>query len=206
MVIDPQPLTALGIRAVVDGLKDVELLASVDSREAFTQQLVTYRPVLVIVDYMESDFMSSGDLREIQSLSPDTKILVISADEDRRRILDVLQMEISGYLTKGCRLDEISTALENILRGEKYFAQKILALMLDQSVHPEKRKGSSLTEREKQLLTLLAKGYSTLKAADELHVSPHTIHSHRKKIIRKLGIQSPTQYVVHAIEMGLIKI
>ena len=99
------------------------------------------------------------------------------------------------------------SAIKAIVKGEKFFSQQVLNIMLESSAKREVREVSQeLTEREKELLKLLAKGYSTQRAADEMNLSPHTIHTHRKNIIKKLNIKSPTQFVLHAIDLRLITI
>jgi two-component system invasion response regulator UvrY len=97
-------------------------------------------------------------------------------------------------------------AIQSTAKGEKFFCHKILDIILEKHFAPAPRglDPTVLTIRETEILKLLAAGYSTQKIADQLHVSPHTIHTHRKSIIRKLNIKSPTEFVIYAMDFGLI--
>ena len=99
-------------------------------------------------------------------------------------------------------------AVYSVARGEKFFCHKILNIIMEKHFSPEPVEvvPGILTIRETEILKYLASGYSTQKVADELYLSPHTVHTHRKSIIKKLNIKSPTQFVVYALDFGLIKV
>jgi DNA-binding NarL/FixJ family response regulator len=169
--------------------------------------LEKHKPDLLITDYNLANYITPDDLKIVKEISPATNILVISADDDKGTILDVLQLGVKGYLTKACSREEIMMAIQSTARGEKFYCHKILDIIMEKhfSPVPETFDASILTARETEILTLIAQGKSTQTIADNLHLSPHTVQTHRKSIIRKLNIKSPTEFVIYAIDFGLIK-
>lgn len=208
LLADNQSLTASGLVHLfekTDGLKSVGL---VKHRGEFHTLLKEHQPDLLVADHHLPDYISEKDIAQVKEISPLTEILIISSDRNRTNILGVLKMGAKGYLTKDCSQEEILTAISKVGKGEKFFCQSILDIIIEGSfaqTEEAPKPKNVLSEREKELLVLLAKGYSTQRAAETLNLSPHTIHTHRKKIIKKLNIKSPTQYVLVAMELGLLK-
>ncbi len=151
--------------------------------------------------------MSIDDLKEATEFSKDTNVLIISGDNNKSSILDILQLGVKGYLTKECSKDEVLHAIHSTSIGEKFFCHKILDIIMEKTFSPEPEAcdPTILTARETEILRYIANGYSTQRIADELHLSPHTVHTHRKSIIRKLNIKSPTEFVIYAIDLGIIR-
>ena len=208
ILADYQPLTAAGFVHVFERMNDVALMDCVKSRSDFLPLLRKHTPHLVIADCSREDYILPEDILEVCESGLPTNILIISSYDEPKSILAMLKSGVKGYLTKDCSEEEIVSAVRTTARGEKFFCQKILDLIIEGPVKEQaetERTFHGLTQRELELLNLLAKGYSTQRAADTLHLSPHTIHTHRKKIIKKLDIKSPTQFVIYAIEFGLIK-
>jgi len=207
LLADTQHLTAAGLTHWLQNQQGYHVVGLATSKDELTTLLQKHKPELLIADYTVNGQLSIDDLRVSHSYSPNTNILILSSDDDRQRILQVLQLDVKGFLTKQSTQQEVMSAIKAIVKGEKFFSQQVLNIMLESSAKREVREVSQeLTEREKELLKLLAKGYSTQRAADEMNLSPHTIHTHRKNIIKKLNIKSPTQFVLHAIDLRLITI
>ncbi|MGC3945399.1 MAG: response regulator transcription factor [Chryseolinea sp.] len=207
LIADNQPLTAAGIAHILEDRNDVSVLGFVGSAHELPSLLKEHSPTVLIVDYDLDGYISRDDLAEIRNHSPETNVLVISSGNNKAAILQVLQLGVIGYVTKHCSRKEITQAISAVAKGEKFYCSKILDIIMEKhfSASPPEVTPSSLTARETEILTLLASGYSTQKVADELHLSPHTVHTHRKSIIRKLSIKSPTEFVIYALDFGLIK-
>lgn len=184
----------------------MDIIDTVQSKGDLEILMAKHTPTLLIVDYNLPGYISINDLKKASTASKETNILIISADNNTATILEVLQVGIKGYLTKECSRDEVMHAIHSTAKGEKFFCHKILDVIMEKtfSSGPEAKDLSVLTPRETEILGYLARGYSTQKIADELHLSPHTVHTHRKSIIRKLGIKSPTEFVIYAIDLGII--
>lgn len=207
LIADNQQLTSAGLHHILDEKDDMTIVDLVTSRDQLEALIRQHEPHLLIADYNSPDYISIDDLAVVKSHSPNTNVLVISSDNNKQSILQVLQSGVIGYLTKQCSKKEILMAVYSVSKGEKFYCHTILDIIMEKRFSPESAESlvNTLTARETEILKLLASGYSTKRLADELHLSPHTVHTHRKSIIKKLKIKSPTQYVIHAMDLGLIK-
>lgn len=207
LLADKQALTAAGLIAILNERDDVTIVGQVPASESLNGLLDEHKPELLIVDYNLTGYINPDELPTLRSRFPQTNVLVISSDDDKASILRVLQAGVIGFLTKDCSREEILMAVYAVARGEKFFCHKILNIIMEKHFSPEPVEllPGILTARETEILQLLASGHSTQKIADELFLSPHTVHTHRKSIIKKLSIKSPTEFVIHALDFGLIK-
>ena len=207
LLADSQPLTAAGLVQFLSDKDDVAIVGEVKARSEFQELVNDHKPSLLIADYNIPGFITIDDIRTLSDVSPETNILIISSDNNKETILKVLQLGVKGYLTKECSKEEVVMAIQSTAKGEKFFCHKILDIILEKSFAPEPEAcdPTVLTIRETEVLKLIASGYSTQKVADTLFLSPHTVHTHRKSIIKKLGIKSPTEFVIYAMDFGIIK-
>ncbi|HLT71483.1 MAG TPA: response regulator transcription factor [Cyclobacteriaceae bacterium] len=207
LLADRQPLTAAGFTYLLSRDADFELIGEVQHRDNFAGMLEKHKPDLLVVDYNEPGYLTIADLAGVRDSSPATNILIISADNDKPQILEVLKLPgVCGYLTKSCSREEILMAVRSTAKGERFYCHKVLDILLEKSFGPTEADcdPTVLTTRETEILKLIASGKSTQQIAKVLNVSPHTIHSHRKSIIRKLNIKSPTEFVIQAITLGIL--
>lgn len=201
---DNQPLTAAGIRFLIEAGSEAEIIGTVHDVSRMVEITRDLKPDLLIADYNIPNYLS---LDKLENVITDTNVntLIISSDNNHQSIRKSLKIGIKGYLTKECSSDEVTLAIRSTSKGEKFFCHKILDVIMEkESSATIACEPTILTVREMEILELLAKGLSTQRAADKLNLSPHTIHTHRKSIIKKLGIKSPTEFVLYAIDFGLI--
>jgi two-component system invasion response regulator UvrY len=206
VLADNQPLTAAGIRFLVEAGMEAEIIGTVEDVSRIEEITRELKPDLLIADYNIPNYLS---LEKLESVITDTHVntLIISSDNNHQSIRKSLKIGIKGYITKECSKEEIILAIRSTAKGEKFFCHKILDVIMEkESPATTACEPTVLTVRELEILELLAKGFSTLRAADKLNLSPHTIHTHRKSIIKKLAIKSPTEFVLYAIDFGLITI
>ncbi len=131
---------------------------------------------------------------------PKVQILVISDIKLKNTILNYTENNINHIITKGCNAEEIITCLEKITKGEKFFCGSILDIILKNNIE----EAEVLSDREKEVIILVAEGYTTNQIADKLFLSTHTINAHRKNIIKKLGFTHPADLTKYAIYRGYI--
>lgn len=205
LLADNQPLTAAGIRFLIESGDEAELIGTVDDVSRVEELTQTLKPDLLIADYNIPGYLSLDALGQLIERTQ-VNTLIISSDNNHATIRQSLRIGVRGYITKECSREEIVLAIRSTSKGEKFFCHKILDVIMAQPSSDETLacEPTVLTLRETEVLTLLAKGFSTQKAADKLNLSPHTIHTHRKSIIKKLSIKSPTEFVLYALDFGLI--
>lgn len=135
---------------------------------------------------------------------PGLKTLVVSMHIDGSMIDTLIRGNVDGYVPKNAEKDELLEAIRTIIGGEKYFSTEIKKAYTDAMFANKKEKEVSLTNREKEVLKLIAEEYTTQEIADELFLSKHTIESYRKNLISKLNVKNLAGLTKHAIKMGLL--
>jgi len=208
VIADNQNLTVAGLQFLIQGRPDFKIASIIYNPASLADEISRVKPDVLIVDYNLPNYISPELLQKVLKMAT-VNTLVITADDNKTSMMNVVQMGVQGFLTKSCSKEEILLAIQATARGEKFFCHKVLNMVLEKSDPAPAVEGSEfeptgLTQRETEILKNLAAGFSTKKIADLLNLSPHTVHSHRKNIIKKLNIKSPTEFVVHAIDFGLI--
>ena len=206
LIADNQPLTAAGLELFLSEKQAIKVVGKVKKGEELVELVEKFQPSLLIVDYNSPGYVALDDIRNAMASSSKTNVLILSSDNNKTSILEVLQLGVKGYITKECSLEEVGMAVQATARGEKFFCHKVLDIIMEKhfSVAPE-IEHTTLTTRETEILKLIAHGHSTQVIADTLFLSPHTVQTHRKSIIKKLNIKSPTQFVIYAMDLGLLK-
>lgn len=209
VLADAQYLARAGFRHL---FRDQEHFVIVD--EAATQKqlktvVAAHKPDIVVFDYYDSDQYEIQDICRIKEISPQSRFLVVTADVDKNNIFKVLECGVNCILTKNCSREEIINAVNATVRHEKFFCNKVLDIILEKHLGKEEKETncapSSLTARELEIVSYIAQGVSTKQMADELCLSTHTIYTHRKNIMKKLGINSVSELILYAVNAGIVK-
>ena len=206
LLADQQALTNMGLKSLLTSREDLVLVDEASHVDELCDKLGQHQPALLILDHQCVDGFRLSDVASCFSISNDTQLLIITADDDRNSILALLDAGVKGFLTKNCSQSEIIEAIVALQSGKKFFCSTVLDVLLEErngseSIRVERGK---LSPRERQVLQLIAQGLLTKQIAEKLSLSPHTINSHRKNIIKKLAIKSSSDFVLQAIQLKLI--
>ena len=142
--------------------------------------------------------------RTVKEKYPTLKTLIVSMHIDGGMIEKLIQNNVDGYVPKNAEKEELLTAMRTIVNGKKYFSQEIKRAYTDAMFENKKQEEIHLTDREKEVLKLIADEYTTQEIADELFLSKHTIESYRKNLISKLQVKNLAGLTKHAIKIGLL--
>jgi two-component system, NarL family, invasion response regulator UvrY len=206
VIADNQPLTVAGLELFLSEKQSIKVVGKVKKGEELVALVEKFQPSLLIVDYNSPGYIALDDVRNAMASSSKTNVLILSSDNNKATILEALQLGVKGYITKECSLEEVAMAVQATSKGEKFFCHKVLDIIMEKHFNvPPESEPTVLTTRETEILTLIAHGHSTQVIADTLFLSPHTVQTHRKSIIKKLNIKSPTQFVIYAMGLGLLK-
>lgn len=206
VVIDHQPLTRLGVTQLIQESAGLEVVLS--AATAYELQQNDHVDIgLLVYDFDRKQGNGLSELEVLRSKYPEARVLIISDENDKGAIHQMLELGVQGFLTKHCSEEEIKNAIKAIIRGEKFFCNKILDLILEKHYTPatDNCEPTSLTERELEIVSLIAAGRRTRQIATELNLSEHTIYTHRKNIMRKLQVNSAQELIVHAMQTGLVQ-
>lgn len=158
---------------------------------------------LVILDPDSHEHFGPESFLKLRQIYKKQKVLIISCVKDQKTVLRILEKGVQGYLTRECDEDEIIHAIFAISKGENFYCNKVLDLILTKRETTDCN-ATILTERESEITALIARGMTNREIGDCLCLSHHTIHTHRKNIIKKLGVNSVSELTLYALNVGLI--
>jgi DNA-binding NarL/FixJ family response regulator len=205
-IADSHFLSRKGLAVLLKENNDFTLLAEALSSADLINQSKFYKPDLIIIDYTSANYSLDG-LQQVIKKYPKAKILAITELQSNEIIAKGLKMGITSHLLKDCDQDEIVEAIYKTAKGEKFMCGKITnAILQEKSVNTSEYscEGMNISEREMEIITLIAEGYSNKEVADKLFLSTHTITTHRKNIMNKLGVNNTAGLVLFAVRENLV--
>ncbi|MFY0688050.1 MAG: response regulator transcription factor [Cyclobacteriaceae bacterium] len=203
LLSDFQFLTREGLIKLIDSTPQLELHSVHEGPEGLLHEVVANRPDVLLIDYQGRDPILISTLKQIVE-SNATNVLIITNDSEKESIQQLLNLGVRGIITKSCSKQEIINAIESVARHNRFYCNRILEIVMTSPVEQNNCEPTDLSPREYEVLQLITKGHKTVEIADKLHVSVHTINSHRKNILKKLNLKSPAELIVYAMESGLV--
>lgn len=207
LIADTQFLIREGLKALFKVQEDISVIGEAVTKEDLFQKLHSLRPNVVIIDHVNLDEFRIDDIDTIDTICPETKILIISDIKNPELVKNVVETGVMGFLTKTCDENEILSAVRAVVKNEKMYCHKVLDIVLEHPVaDPNDCDPAILSQREIEIIRLIANGYTTNQIAETLYRSFHTIATHRKNIMKKLGINSTSELLLYAMNTRLIQI
>jgi DNA-binding NarL/FixJ family response regulator len=205
VIADSQMLIRMGLKHLFQNQTRINVVDEVTSSDELLESATKFNPDVVIFDYNQPSHFKIDDIEIVKKISPNTQFLIISANSNKEDIFKVLQSGGLSFLTKECDEDEILSAVIATARGDKFLCNKVIDIVLEKKVEEDDTTcaPTNLTVRELEIVKLTAKGFTAGKVADKLYLSTHTVYTHRKNIMKKLGINSASELIVYAINNGL---
>ena len=208
LLADDHPIVRAGIRAELERLPGVQVTAEAsDGREAL-ELVQTHRPNIVFMDISMKGLNGLEATARITKDFPGVRVVILSMHQSEEYFWQALKAGAAGYLLKKAATAELSSAVEQVSRGEIYLAREISnrlvkKLPLQQLAH-QKTPLEKLTDRQREILQLIAEGQTTKAIALILKVSPKTVEYHRAKLMERLNIFDIPGLVRFALQTGLI--
>lgn len=203
VVADPQALARAGFRLIFGQQAPVRVVAEAADAEELERLILEHQPQVLVCDYFNGPEFTLVDLVSVRKRHPDLQVMVVTQDQDRTHIRQVLDMGIPCILTKHCSPEEITTAALTTAKGERFFCNKVLEVILEKEATDD-CSPSNLSTREIEIVRLVASGISTKDIADQLCLSTHTVYTHRKNIMKKLQINSASEMILFAMNSGIV--
>ena len=209
VLADDHALLREGIRALLSRESDVEVVGeAADGREAIAR-CRALRPDIVLMDIAMPGLGGLEAALEIRKECPDTKILVLTQYEDREYVTRFLKVGAAGYVLKKAAGAELASAIRSVFRGGLVLDPQVAREALREAEPaPGGAEGDlyeTLTDREKQVLKLVAEGKSNKEVAELLDISVKTAMSHRERVMEKLGLHNRTNLIRFALKKGVIQ-
>lgn len=197
-------LMANGLNAILNRGGGIDKIQNASDEETLFSFLNNEPFDLVVIDPLSSERFTIGTTLRLKEKFPHKKVLIISDIHSAQNVLQILEKGVQGYLTRQCDEAEITHAIFAVAKGEKFYCNKVIDIALNKDFDEENCEPTVLTERENEVTTLIASGLTNKEIGEKLHLSHHTIHTHRKNILKKLGISSVSELTVYAMSVGLI--
>lgn len=208
LLADDHTLVRAGIRSLLETIEGVEVVAeSGDGREAL--ELVTrHRPDVALLDIGMPGLNGIEVARQSAKVSPGTRVIMLSMHDDLTHVRQAMRAGVRGYLVKGAAVSELPLAVRSVMNGETYLTPKVSRHVVDGFLQEGSGDGDPLerlTDRQREILQLIAEGRSTKEIAAMLDLSVKTVETHRARMMDALDIHDVPGLVRLAIRAGLVQ-
>ncbi|QNF32225.1 response regulator transcription factor [Adhaeribacter swui] len=207
LVTESNLLTRRGIATLLAAQHGVEVIGEAENISELTSWIKNLQPQVVTVDGNFLQEFGAPEMETLQQLAPQTYLLAITTNSEKYMVVNALKVGVTSYILKDCDEQELLQAVRTTAQGKRFICSKVLEVILADTGSVETVPDNlNLSSREIEVIRLIAEGKSTAEIAETLFLSPHTINSHRKNILRKLQIKSPVELIIKAMDLGIVKI
>ncbi len=209
LLADDHKMLREGLRFMLDQQRGMEVVGEAATGKEAVEKADELKPDVVVMDLSMPKLNGLQATELLRTRFPGIKVVVLTGHEDEGYMAQMVKAGASGYVLKRSAGDQLVQAINLAVQGQAYFdpslAGKALARLAGRPVATREAGNGHLSEREKEVLGLLAWGYSNKESADKLKVSVKTVETYRLRIAEKLGLRSRTQLVKYALRQGWLK-
>jgi two-component system response regulator NreC len=209
LIADDHAIIRRGLRTLLEHEPGLEVVGEAcDGREAIAMAR-RERPHVVILDIAMPNLNGIEAGRQIAGILPDTQIVILTVQADEAYLLSALKAGARGYVLKSSAESEVVDAVRAVTQGKAFFSPKVSRILADDYIRYLQREQTTdayelLTNREREILQLLAEGASNKDIANSLDLSPTTVICHRQHIFQKLNLHSLADLILYAVRKGII--
>jgi len=207
LLADDHKIFREGIIAMLRDEEQIQIVEEASTGKE-VERILENTPIDVILLDIKMPEMNGMDTAKfIKERYPATKILVFSSFDEDRYIFKMIQIGISGYILKTISLSNLLTAIKTVANGDSYFSKEVSKKVVRQFSSSRTQKvgiGDQLTEREQEILKLVAKGLTNAEMGDMLFISPRTVDTHRRNLMQKLDLHNVMELTQYAREHGFL--
>ena len=202
VIADDHPFVRHGLRTYLETLEDMDVAGEATNGVEAVELVERLLPDVVLMDLVMPELDGVGAIRRIQEVAPSTRVIALTSFVDDEKVFPAIKAGAAGYLLKDVRPADLADAVRKASRGEALLAPSVAARLM-QEVSGERPAPAGLTERELEVLRLIARGMSNKQIAKELVVSEKTVKTHVSNILAKLHLADRTQAALYAVREGL---
>ena len=208
-LIDDQTLVRQGIRGLLELSDRVEVVAEADDGSEAVKLADACKPDVLLMDMRMPRMDGATAIRALSEAGIGTPVIVLTTFDDHERVLEAIKAGAKGYLLKDVSLESLIAAIESVSRGETMIQPAVTETLLRGLATGREASGDGipepLTNREREVVRLMAGGYSNREIAQALSKSEGTIKNHVSNVLSKLGVRDRTRAVLKAIEFGILQ-
>jgi len=210
LVVDDHTIVRDGICALLALAGDIEVVGEAANGSEALKMVKELAPNVVLMDIAMPIMGGLEATRRIGKEFPRTKVLVLTQYDDKEYVFPVIEAGASGFISKVAASSELTSGIRSVYQGDSYLSPSVTRLLVEEYQHGSGRVShdpyEQLTGREREVLKLLAEGYTTQEIADMLVVSPKTVEGHKTNLMAKLGVRNRIELVKYALRKGIITI
>jgi len=210
LLVDDHELMREGLRSILEGEDNVEIVGEASSGREAVVLSRTLEPDVVVMDVGMKDLNGIDATRQIRREFPEIQVIALSSHSDSRYVSAILEAGACGYLLKANAYADLRKALQAAQQGKNYLCAEVTKGVVDASLHESASRVDPavlvLSEREREVLQLLAEGLTSPQIGKRLFIATSTVETHRRSIMRKLGIHSVADLTKWAIREGLTQL
>lgn len=206
VLADSNELIRIGLRTIFKGSGNIQIVGEAESTEELLSQVKAFSPNIVLIDYTSKGF-SIDAIPTALNLNPRLKFVAITPEQSAQTLIHAVKSGIISYVKKDCSLNEIIDAVKETHAGNKFFCGQILETIQGEGIKVDEIaefefscEPISLSEREIEVITMIAEGLTNIEISDKLFLSKHTVNTHRKNIMAKLGVKNTAGIVMFAVK------
>jgi DNA-binding NarL/FixJ family response regulator len=206
VLADDHHVVRAGLRILINAQEDMEVVGEAADGEAACLLVEELGPDVVVMDVTMPLLGGAAATERIRRGPSGCRVLALTVHEDRVHLQQLLEAGASGYLRKRAASDELIHAVRAVARGGNYvdpdLAGKVLGVLAGRSARPGSSRGEALSDREEEVLRLIARGFTNREIAAQLDVSVKTVETHKARAMEKLRLESRADIVAHAVRQG----
>jgi len=210
LLADDHKIVRDGLCALLEREADFTVVAAVQDGRTALEKVTALAPSVAILDIGMPDLNGIEAARRIKAARPQTLVIGLSMHADRRFIAEMLRAGASGYLLKDCAFEELNRAIRAVVGGGTWLSPRIAGTVIEDYINQlaagAPAPAGTLSDREREVLQLIAEGMTTKQIALKLGVSTKTIETHRQNIMHKLDVHSVAELTKYAIREGITEI
>lgn len=202
LLVDDHTILLDGVKSLLSQEDDLAVVGQAASAEEALEFLKKNEVDLIITDYSMPGMDGLSLLNTVKRVAPHTKIILLSMHDEVHLVKEILKAGVNGYVLKNDTHKELLNAIHDVRRGKVYLSSDVNKMLITNLNNPDE--GKLLTDREREILKLIAKEYTNKDIAEELFISERTVETHRKNIFKKTGTNSLVGLIKFAYANNLI--
>lgn len=207
LLVDDHAILRAGLKALLATYPDIEVVGEASDGAEAIQQVKAHKPDIVLMDISMPGMNGLTATRYILEAYPEVRIIILTQYDSKEYVLPLLQLGAAGYVLKQCADTDLIKAIRAVYAGDSFLYPPVARTLLESYLGKEENHDpdAHLTPREREILVLVAQGYTNRQIAEILHISPKTVDVHRSRLMKKLDLHNVADLTRYAIRHGLIE-
>jgi DNA-binding NarL/FixJ family response regulator len=205
ILAEENELVRIGLRTIFKN-SDVQIIGEVSNSKDLISQIKSFVPDVVLIDYTGAGF-SIDVIPQILAINPGIKFVAVTPNQTGQTVIHALKSGVMSHVKKDCSISEILDSVKETALGKKFFCGQILETIQSEGINVEEISDAeftcepiTLSVREIEVITLIAEGLTNIEISEKLFLSKHTVNTHRKNIMNKLGVKNTAGIVMYAVK------